>query len=48
MDEDGLIHHQTEVCLELDQDKSSLVMAECNKNNPLQKWIWEKNNNKKP
>jgi hypothetical protein len=45
MDDDGLIHHSSEVCLEMHEDKVNLVTNECNKNNPRQKWTWEKNGN---
>ena len=43
MDDDGLIHHKKGLCIQLLDDKTSIVMAECNKNNIQQKWLWRKN-----
>ena len=42
MEDDGLIHHDSGFCLEMLDDKKNLVMAECDKNNSRQKWIWKK------
>ena len=42
MEDDGLIHHDTGYCIEILDDKTSLVMGVCDKHNAHQKWIWKK------
>ena len=43
MEDDDLIRHESGLCMELLEDKSSVVMSECDVNNERQKWIWKKN-----
>ena len=40
--EEDLIYHRSGFCLEVLDDKESLVMANCDRNNERQKWIWKK------
>ncbi len=44
MDVNGLIRHNTGFCIEMLEDKTSIIMADCNQNNERQKWFWKKNN----
>ena len=50
VEEDGSIHHNSGYCLEMLEssvmNEKTLVMAECNKKNILQKWIWNVNEKK--
>jgi hypothetical protein len=45
MDVNGLIRHNTGFCIEMLEDKTSIIMTDCNQNNERQKWFWK--NNKK-
>jgi polypeptide N-acetylgalactosaminyltransferase len=40
--EDGLIKHQSGFCIEMGQDKVSIYMSECDRNNNRQLWKWKK------
>ena len=41
MDNDGLIHHNSGYCLELN-NQADIVMEECKKYNQRQMWLWKK------
>ena len=40
--ENDLIYHESGFCLEIMEDKESLVMAKCDKTNKRQVWTWKK------
>lgn len=46
VDEDGLIHHESSLCIEVFENKQ-LVMSVCDKKNIRQKWIWKINEKRK-
>lgn len=42
MEENGLIKHSSGFCIEILQDKSSIVMQRCDASNQRQIWQWKK------
>ena len=48
MNNDGSLNHDSGFCVELSEEAvDQIYMAECDKNNARQKWIWDLYNNNK-
>jgi hypothetical protein len=49
IEDDSSIRHNSGFCLDIIflNNTENLVMAECDKNKESQKWMWQKNKNKK-
>lgn len=45
MTDEGQIRHDSGLCIEMDRNKVKIVMNDCDKNNPLQIWKWQKRKN---
>lgn len=45
MTDERQIRHDSGLCIEMDRNKVKIVMNDCDKNNPLQIWKWQKRKN---